>query len=66
MSDTEDDSSISDSSWPVNETWLTGILTENHKCSEADIKILVSRCTALAISVIDCGFINKNFYFLTS
>lgn len=41
MSDT-DDSSISDNSWPVNEAWLIGILTENHKCSEADIKILVS------------------------
>lgn len=43
MSDTEDDSSVSDNSWPVNETWLLGILTENHKCSEADIKILVSQ-----------------------
>lgn len=41
MSDT-DDSSISDNSWPVNEAWLIGVLTENHKCSEADINILVS------------------------
>ncbi|XP_037027879.1 uncharacterized protein LOC119068415 isoform X2 [Bradysia coprophila] len=40
MSDTEDDSSISDNSWPVNEAWLIGILTESHKCSETDIKIL--------------------------
>lgn len=41
MIDTEDDSSISDNDWTVNETWLIGILTENHNCNEADIKNLV-------------------------
>lgn len=59
MSDTEEDSSVSDNSWPVNETWLIGILTENHKCSEADIKILVSGRLTERISF----FIeNKNFF----
>lgn len=41
MSDTEDDSSTSDNSWPVNEAWLIDILTEFHKCCKEDIQIMV-------------------------
>lgn len=41
MSDTEEESSGSDGNWPVNETWLRGILQSNHP-NDKDISILVS------------------------
>lgn len=49
MSDTEEESSGSDGNWPVNETWLRGILQSNHP-NDKDISILVS-ASACASSV---------------
>lgn len=63
MSDTEEESSGSDGNWPVNETWLRGILQSNHP-HDKDINILVSSaCVSVRspagvhsrIAAIQCG-----------
>lgn len=41
MSDTEEDSSTSESSWPVNENWLIGVLKEHYR-AETNINIVVN------------------------
>lgn len=49
MSDSEEDSSSSENTWPVNEEWLIGLLKEHYK-TDADIKIIVSIALAKIIN----------------
>lgn len=64
MSDTEEDSTNSESIWPVNEDWLTGIIKQNnHENTEIDVNIRVSRISfviggiLLQIFVVVSGFL---------
>lgn len=61
MSDTEEESSGSDSQWPVNESWLRGLLQRNHPADADNINILVSEamlaCLDLAATATHCSFV---------